>query len=142
MFGLGFSEMLIVMLVALVAIGPKKLPGVAKAMGRGVAEFRSALDEMRSTVYKEVQQPIQQAINQHPELKETSSEYLDRLLAEREKSRTPNTPHEEAAQAEVAAKADAIYAVAAAESTPDAVKVEEGKVEEAKDSEGPKAGDS
>lgn len=99
MFGLGFSEMLVILLVALVAIGPKRLPGVAKALGRGMAEFRNAMDEMRTTVYKEVQQPLQKSIKEEVELKETSAEYLDRLLAEREKAR-----------AETQAKADAAYA--------------------------------
>jgi len=100
MFGLGFSEILVIMLVALVAMGPKKLPGVAKALGRGLAEFRNAMDEMRTTVYREVQQPLQKALKDDgPELKETSADYLNRLLAEREKTAS-----------ETAQKADAIYA--------------------------------
>ena len=84
MFGLGFSEMLVIMLVALLAIGPKRLPGVAKALGRGYAEFRAALDEMKVTIYREVNQPMNEI---KKPLKETSAEYLDRLLAEREKKR-------------------------------------------------------
>lgn len=106
MFGLGFGEMLIVGLVALIAVGPKRLPGMAKALGRGVNEFRNAMDEMKATVYREVQQPMQQAMDQKQEVRETSSEYLDRLLAQREQER-----------ADTEAKANEIYAqpVASAE---------------------------
>lgn len=108
MFGLGFSEMLVIMLVALVAIGPKRLPGVAKALGRGIAEFRNAMDEMRATVYKEVHEPIKKSFEDTPALKETSAEYLDRLLAQREKER-----------AETEAKANAAYAQASAPEPPE-----------------------
>lgn len=138
MFGLGFSEIVVVMFVALVAIGPKKLPGVAKAMGRGMAEFRNALDEMRTTVYKEVHQPLNKALNQQPELKETSSEYLDRLLAEREKERERKAVAEEPAAEAVAASADAIYAEAAGTGlTPD--RSESGEAMAATDPEAGKA---
>lgn len=98
MFGLGFGEMLIVGLVALIAIGPKRMPGVAKAVGRGIREFRAAMDDMKSTVYREVQQPMKEALDQKAELRETTSEYLDRILAQREKERE-----------ETKAKADEIY---------------------------------
>jgi TatA/E family protein of Tat protein translocase len=75
MFGLSFTEIMIIAAVALIAVGPKKLPGVARAVGRGFTEFKGALDEMRTTVYKEVQEP----------LKEAKSTYIDNLLLEREK---------------------------------------------------------
>lgn len=113
MFGLGFSEMLMVMFVALIAIGPKRLPGVAKAIGRGYAEFRNAMDEMRATVYREVHAPLAEV--QKP-LKETSAEYLDKLLKEREE-----------AKAEEERKAAAMYEGSGEK--PDAAAVDEVEVE-------------
>jgi TatA/E family protein of Tat protein translocase len=40
MFGLGMQELLVILVVALIVVGPKKLPDIAKALGRGLAEFK------------------------------------------------------------------------------------------------------
>jgi sec-independent protein translocase protein TatA len=42
MFGLGFGELLLVFLIALIFIGPKKLPELAKGLGKGIREFQNA----------------------------------------------------------------------------------------------------
>ena len=42
MFGIGVPELLVIMVVALIVLGPKRLPEVAKALGKGLSEFRSA----------------------------------------------------------------------------------------------------
>ena len=47
MFGIGMTELLIVLVVGLLVIGPKKLPELARTLGRGLAEFRRASTEMR-----------------------------------------------------------------------------------------------
>jgi TatA/E family protein of Tat protein translocase len=52
MFGVGAPELLVILVVALIVLGPKRLPDVAKALGKGLAEFRRATagltDELRS----------------------------------------------------------------------------------------------
>ena len=50
MFGLGFSEVLIIMLVALIVFGPKKLPEVARTLGRTVGNLRRAMDDLREEI--------------------------------------------------------------------------------------------
>jgi TatA/E family protein of Tat protein translocase len=42
MFGLGFGELVIVFLIALIFIGPKKLPELAKGLGKGIRDFQNA----------------------------------------------------------------------------------------------------
>jgi sec-independent protein translocase protein TatA len=42
MFGLGFGELLVIFLIALIFIGPKKLPELAKGLGKGIREFQNA----------------------------------------------------------------------------------------------------
>lgn len=42
MFGLGFGELVVIFLIALIFIGPKKLPELAKGLGKGIREFQDA----------------------------------------------------------------------------------------------------
>lgn len=49
MFGIGMQELIIILVVALIFIGPKKLPDLAKALGKGVAQFKGAMDDVKGT---------------------------------------------------------------------------------------------
>jgi len=50
MFGIGFQEMLIILVVALIFFGPKRLPDLAKSLGKGIAEFKKASEEVRKGI--------------------------------------------------------------------------------------------
>ncbi len=50
MFGIGMTELLLIAGLALMVLGPKKLPELAKAMGKGLAEFKRATSELKSTI--------------------------------------------------------------------------------------------
>ena len=55
MFGsLGFTEILIIFLVALIVFGPRKLPELGKSLGRGLAEFKRASNDLKRTWEEEV----------------------------------------------------------------------------------------
>ena len=49
MFGIGMPEMLLILAIALIVIGPKKLPDLAKSLGRAFAEFRRATSEVKES---------------------------------------------------------------------------------------------
>src|SRR5438270_4571370 len=46
---LGFSEMLLIFIVALLVFGPKKLPELGKSLGKGIREFKKATEELKSS---------------------------------------------------------------------------------------------
>ena len=53
MLDIGLSELLIILGVALIVLGPQKLPELARAIGRGLAEFRRASEDLRRSVLLE-----------------------------------------------------------------------------------------
>ena len=50
MFNMGFQELLVILGIALIVVGPSKLPDLAKALGRGIGEFRKATSEIKETI--------------------------------------------------------------------------------------------
>lgn len=50
MFGIGFQEMLVILVVVLIFFGPKRLPDLAKSLGKGIAEFKKASEEVRKGI--------------------------------------------------------------------------------------------
>ncbi|MCL1925555.1 MAG: TatA/E family twin arginine-targeting protein translocase [Syntrophorhabdaceae bacterium] len=59
MFGIGFQEMLIILVVALIVFGPKRLPDLARSLGKGIAEFKKASEEVRKGIEDAVQEEEQ-----------------------------------------------------------------------------------
>jgi Tat protein translocase TatB subunit len=50
MFGIGMPELLVIAVIALLVVGPKKLPDIAKALGKGLSEFRKVTEEATDTI--------------------------------------------------------------------------------------------
>lgn len=50
MFGLGMTEVILILVLALIVVGPKKLPEVAKGLGKGFAEFKKVMNDFKDAV--------------------------------------------------------------------------------------------
>ena len=72
MFGIGLPEMIIIAVVALIFIGPDKLPGVLRSIGKGLVELKRATSDVRSNVQEEMQK-----IEEEIELKEVRESAQD-----------------------------------------------------------------
>ncbi len=59
MFGLGWQEILVILAVAVLVIGPEQLPQVARTLGKLITQFKRASNDLRQAVSEE--------IDQHPE---------------------------------------------------------------------------
>jgi Tat protein translocase TatB subunit len=59
-FGIGMQELIIILVVALIFIGPKKLPDLAKALGKGVAQFKNAMDDVKGTFDEGIKKEMNQ----------------------------------------------------------------------------------
>jgi len=71
MFGIGMQELIIVLIVALIVLGPKRLPEIARALGKGIAEFKRATREVKESVDLEGElREIKKEIEEGPEIKE------------------------------------------------------------------------
>jgi Tat protein translocase TatB subunit len=53
MFGIGLPELILIMAVALIVVGPQKLPELAKALGRGIVELKKAAASLKESFEEE-----------------------------------------------------------------------------------------
>jgi sec-independent protein translocase protein TatA len=55
MFGsLGMPELIVIFVIALIVFGPRKLPELGRSLGRGIAEFKKATNELQNTLEQEI----------------------------------------------------------------------------------------
>ena len=55
MGNIGFPELIVIFVVALLVFGPKRLPELGRSLGRGIAEFRRASTDLKSSIEREIQ---------------------------------------------------------------------------------------
>jgi len=83
MFGIGMPELLLILGLALIVLGPKKLPELARALGKGLAEFRRATDELKGE-FRQMEREVEDASQ--------SAAFEDEPLLETPKATEPAPP--------------------------------------------------
>ena len=54
MLGIGVPEIIMILVIALIVFGPRKLPEVGRTLGKALGEFRKATDDLKNTIEREV----------------------------------------------------------------------------------------
>lgn len=85
MFGIGTSEILIILLIALLVLGPNEIPKLAKSLGRGMRELERAKNELKDSIQFEMDEKEARAAKD-PE------KAGDETPAEAEESKTIDNP--------------------------------------------------
>ena len=67
MFGIGIPELVIILIVALLVVGPSKLPELARSMGKALGEFRRLADDVKDTLEQEMAKEPEKEEETHKE---------------------------------------------------------------------------
>ena len=112
MFGIGLPELILIMAVALIVVGPDKLPELAKSLGKGIVELKKAasgLKESLNEVDDETPAWNQEDIDKHPnKLLDAYNDLPEGVIADKFETVTPDTPEKPETDSEPTAATEEI----------------------------------
>ena len=72
---LSFGEMLMIALVIVVLFGPNKIPEIARGLGQGVRKMKDAMEDVKSEIMKETDNPVSEIKREIEKVKKAAQEY-------------------------------------------------------------------
>ncbi|MCI5142124.1 MAG: twin-arginine translocase subunit TatB [Candidatus Electrothrix sp. ATG1] len=107
MFGIGLPEMIVILAVALIVVGPDKLPELARSLAKGVNELKNTMNQVKESLNEEteivssVQKDLQQTAGQmKTHLLEDATKNPNQWKQEGEDSASDNVENDEVIEAE------------------------------------------
>lgn len=94
MFNFGFSEMLVIGALALIFIGPKELPGVARAIGRLLNEFKRTTTDITSSISQVKDQADEAMKAPYEQISKKLNDTLDESLNSSTEDPSKDSNHE------------------------------------------------
>jgi sec-independent protein translocase protein TatA len=93
MFGsIGMPELVIILVIALIIFGPRKLPELGRSLGRSIGEFKKASNELRSTLEEEIRIEEQRDSRSAMKAEQASAVAAGTATASPAEPTTPATP--------------------------------------------------
>ncbi len=89
MFGtLGMPELIVIFVIALIVFGPRKLPELGRSLGRGIAEFKKATNELHGSLEEDVRLENQRSV---PEASQAAAQTTATTTAPRVEDAPPSS---------------------------------------------------
>ena len=100
MFGIGLPELILIMAVALIVVGPDKLPELAKSIGKGIVELKKAASSLKESLNEDDEETPawnQENLEKHPNklLEEAYKDLPEGVIADKFETVTPEGPETE-----------------------------------------------
>lgn len=80
MFGIGFSELMVILVIAFVLIDPKQMPKYGKIVGLTIQSLKQGIHELKSEVEKEIIEPLEKSDNAMIQTVNTEIKQTQRIL--------------------------------------------------------------
>jgi len=97
MFDLGIQELIVIFVVALLVFGPKRLPELGRSLGKGLAELKKAVQDVKEQMHTELEEEKGAASPEapkplpEPDARETGDKAKEPPESDREKTRKEDT---------------------------------------------------
>lgn len=89
---LGFQELLVIFVIALLVFGPKKLPELGKSLGKGLREFKRATNDLKSSWDEQVKDAEQEISEATTDIKDLQKDLHSNIKDPEQDTKTPTDP--------------------------------------------------
>ena len=70
---IGMPELILILVIALIVFGPKKLPEIGRSLGKGLGEFKRASEDLKQSIQREVNNLEEEKKDSPPEKKDSAN---------------------------------------------------------------------